>query len=122
MRKIRDFLNSLTPTWIKALKVSAARRKVNIHTPQKICLLKDINIQNDENVFVYLLNIYIFLQNKKMEQKKLTSLREFEKNKKESHRQTRTTVLVFFLYICTRQFYPFKSFVLKRTVQKEEKK
>lgn len=69
--------------------------------------------------FVYLIFIYFYKIKKNIyETKKLTSLQGFKKEKGESHRTNRTTVLVF--YICTRQVYPFKLF-LKRTVQKENK-
>lgn len=64
--------------------------------------------KNDENVFVYLLNIYIFLQNKKNMKTKLTSLQGFEKERKKpsTNRDYSTCVL-----LCTRLFFsPFKLF------------
>lgn len=69
----------------------------------KYSFLKDIHIQNDENVFflfIYLIFIYFYKIKKIYEtKKKLTSLQGFEKEKEKAIEQTGTTVLVFFLYM-----------------------
>lgn len=71
LQKPRDFL--IDQNWpvddLTALDLGCSRAartgEIAFKGHKKNGLLKDINIQNDENVFVYLLNIYIFLQNKK---------------------------------------------------------
>lgn len=72
---------------------------------------------------VYLLNIYIFLQNKKkyMKQKANKSARIWEGKGKKAIEQTGTTVLVFF-FICTRQVYPFKFFFKTHSTKRKKNK
>lgn len=92
----------------------------------KYSFLKDIHIQNDENVFflfIYLIFIYFYKIKKIYEtkKKKAKQVKDLRRKRRKAIEQTGTTVLVFF-YICTRQVYPFKFFFLKRTVQKEKNK
>lgn len=73
------------------------------HTRNKYIFLKDIHIQNDENVFfwfIYLIFIYFYkIKKKNMKQKANKSARIWEgKGKKPSNKQG-LQYLCFFLYV-----------------------
>lgn len=73
------------------------------HEKQMYFFLKDIHIQNDENVFfwfIYLIFIYFYKIKKNIWNKRLTSLQGFEKEKEKSHRTNRdySTCVFFYMY------------------------
>ena len=69
----------------------------------KYSFLKNIHIQNDENVlflFIYLIFIYFYKIKKIYEtNKKAKQVKDLRRKRRKAIEQTGTTVLVFFLYM-----------------------